>query len=457
MPEDEWLALGGEHIWLPYAQMKTVPVPLMAERTEGSRIYLKDGRVLVDGIASWWTACHGYNHPHIIKAMQEQLARMPHVMFGGLNHEPALRLAKRLAAITPGDLSRVFFSDSGSVAVEVALKMAVQYWLNKGEEGRTKFVSFRHAYHGDTAACMALCDPEEGMHAKFKGYLPEQFVAALPSPAAPRALAPSPAMRERVSVRTSLSRTAGEGGARSRATASEWEGEGLAELLGREAHHIAAVIIEPLVQGAGGMKFHNAATLKRVADLCRQHNVLLIADEIFTGFGRTGKMFACEEAGVVPDIMCLGKALTGGAISLAATIARPHVFEAFWSDDPQKALMHGPTYMANPLACAAANASLDLFEREPRLEQVRAIEAALREGLEPCRDLPGVIDVRVKGAIGVVQLEKSRDLNVLKQQFVEQGVWIRPFGDIVYLTPGFVIGEEELNKLIESLQIINRP
>ncbi len=409
----DWQTRGGDHIWLPYTQMKDAPVPLMAARTEGSRIILEDGRVLIDGVASWWTSCHGYNHPHILNAMQEQLARMPHVMFGGLNHEPALCLAKRLAAFAPGDLNRVFFSDSGSVAVEVALKMAVQYWLNKGEKGRVKFVHFRNGYHGDTTACMAVCDPDEGMHAKFRDYLPQQFLADLPRDDASTAA--------------------------------------LDALLKREQNYIAAVLIEPLVQGAGGMKFHDPDTLKRIADLCRKHNALLIADEVFTGFGRTGCMFACEEAGIVPDIMCLGKALTGGAIGLAATLARDHVFDAFWSDNSDAAFMHGPTYMANPLACAAANASLDLFEREPRLEQVKKIEAALREGLAPCRALRGVVDVRVKGAIGVVQFDKIHDLNGLRRKFVERGVWVRPFGDILYLTPAFTIGAEELVTLTTAV------
>ena len=408
-----WRMQGGDHIWLPYTQMKTALTPLMAVATHGSRIRLDDGGELIDGVASWWTACHGYNHPHIIGAMKAQLDAMPHVMFGGLNHPPALRLAKRLAALAPGDLDRVFFSDSGSVAVEVALKMAVQYWINKNEQGRTTFVSFRHGYHGDTAACMALCDPEEGMHAHFKDYLPQQFIADLP--------------RDGAGVKA------------------------LDDLLTREKRGIAGVIIEPLVQGAGGMKFHNAGTLKRIADLCVKHNVLLIADEIFTGFGRTGKMFACDDTGVVPDILCLGKGLTGGAITLAATLARAHVFEAFWADDLKAALMHGPTYMANPLACAAANASLDLFENEPRLRQVAAIEAALAEGLEPCRALPGVIDVRVMGAIGVVQLREIEDANWFKQQFIDRGVWVRVFGDIVYLTPAFTIARDELAVLIAAI------
>jgi adenosylmethionine-8-amino-7-oxononanoate aminotransferase len=412
-----------KHIWLPYTQMKIAQPPLQAASTQGSFITMADGRVLIDGIASWWTACHGYNHPHIVEAVKLQLDRMPHIMFGGIVHEPAVKLAERLAALAPGDLNRVFFSDSGSVAVEVALKMAVQYWLNKGVKGRTKFISFRHGYHGDTMACMSLCDPDEGMHAHFKDWLPEQILADLP--------------RER---RCSSPLKGGE------TSAAPFE-----EILEKNSHQVAAVIIEPLVQGAGGMKFHNVETLKCVADLCAKHGILLIADEVFTGFGRTGTMFACEQADITPDIMCVGKALTGGTMTLAATLARDHVFDAFLSDDPKHALMHGPTYMANPLACAAANASLDLFETEPRLQQVKKIEALLREGLEPCRILPGVKDVRIMGAIGVVQMDRPVDAAKLKQAFVERGVWIRPFGDIIYLTPAFTIGEGELAKLINAI------
>jgi len=402
-----------KHLWLPYSQMKTALPPLMVEKTEGSHIHLADGRVLIDGVASWWTACHGYNHPHIVAALQDQAARMPHIMFGGLVHEPAARLAARLAALAPGDIDRVFFVDSGSVAVEVALKMAVQYWLNQGVTGRTKFVHFRDGYHGDTNACMAICDPEESMHAHFKGWLPENICVDLP---------------------------------RDAATAQRFE-----DCLKAHKDKIAGVIVEPLAQGAGGMKFHDAACLRRIAETCARQKILLIADEIFTGFGRTGTMFACEQAQIVPDILCIGKALTGGTISLAATLARPHVFAAFWSDDAAAALMHGPTYMANPLACVAANASLDLFEREPRLRQVAALETALRAGLAACRGLPNVVDVRVKGAIGVVQLREIKNLPALRQAFIERGVWIRPFGDIIYLTPAFTIAPAELDELIASI------
>jgi adenosylmethionine-8-amino-7-oxononanoate aminotransferase len=405
----DWLRRGGEHLWLPYTQMKTSSPPLPVVATKGARIRLADGRELVDGISSWWTACHGYNHPHIADALRRQIATMPHIMFGGLVHEPACRLAARLCDLLPGNLSRVFFSDSGSVAVEIALKMAVQYWINRGVEGRTRFVSFRNAYHGDTAGVMAVCDPEEGMHRLFKGYLPEHFSIDVP--------------HDEVTIAD------------------------FRAFLAKHNEEIAGVIIEPLVQAAGGMKFHDPAILAAMAAATREAGLLFIADEIATGFGRTGTMFACARAGVHPDIVCLGKALTGGVMSLAATVATAELFEAFLSDDPEAALMHGPTYMANPLACAAANASLDLFEREPRLEQVAAIENALKDGLAPARRIEGVTDVRVLGAIGVVQLASMRQIDWLKCRFVEEGVWLRPFGDIVYLMPPFMISKSDLARL----------
>jgi adenosylmethionine-8-amino-7-oxononanoate aminotransferase len=393
--------------------MQTASAPLQAVRTEGALIHLADGRALVDGIASWWTACHGYNHPHIAAAVQGQLALMPHVMFGGFTHQPAERLARRLAALLPGDLNHVFFSDSGSVAVEVALKMAVQLWINRGVAGRTKILAFRNGYHGDTLGAMSLCDPEEGMHARFGAWLPKQIFTDLP-------------------------RTPDQAAA-------------LDELLTQHAHELAAVIVEPLVQGAGGMRFHTPETLATLARIVRRHGLPLIADEIFTGFGRTGSMFACEQAGVVPDIICLSKALTGGTMTLAATVATEEVFNAFLSDDPGFALMHGPTFMANPLACAAANASLDLFEREPRLAQVVHIAQRLEAGLAPCRALPGMVDVRVLGAIGVVQLSALPDREALKRAFLERGVWVRPFGDIIYLTPAFTISDAELDQLTAAI------
>ena len=412
-PTPDWLAEGYGHVWLPYTQMARVPPPLPVAATRGTRIILADDRELIDGIASWWTACHGYNHPHIRAAVAAQLERMPHVMFGGLANEPALRLARRLAGMFPDPLSRVFFSESGSVAVEIALKMALQYWLNQGVRGRHRFVSFQGAYHGDTFAAMSVCDPEEGMHSLFAGALPEQHVVPLPE---------------------------------DKAGAAAFDA-----YLARNADDVAAVIVEPLVQGAGGMRFHAPEVLRTLRAACDEYGLLLIADEIMTGFGRTGTMFACEQAGMVPDIVTLSKALTGGTMALAATVATERVFEAFLSDDADAALMHGPTFMANPLACAAANASLDLFEREPRLAQARAIEGHLATALEPARTLPGVVDVRVRGAIGVIQLDDMSRIGWLKQQFVEAGVWVRPFGNIVYVTPAFTIDEGDLARLTDAL------
>jgi adenosylmethionine---8-amino-7-oxononanoate aminotransferase len=406
-----WFAAGMPHIWLPYAQMKTAGDPLPVVATRGSRIVLADGRELIDGIASWWTACHGYNHPHIAAAVRRQLDVMPHVMFGGLAHEPALTLARRLAALMPAGLDRVFFSDSGSVAVEVAMKMAAQYWINKGVGERTRFVAFNGSYHGDTTGAMAVSDPVDGMHHAFGGLLPRHLFCDLPR-----------------------------------------DEESLAKLAGvveRHAEEIAGIIIEPLVQGAGGMLFHDVDVLERLRALADRHQILLIFDEIFTGFGRTGAMFASEA--VAPDIVTLSKALTGGAMPLAATIARRAVFDAFWSDAPSHALMHGPTYMANPLACAAANASLDLFEGEPRLSEVAAIAAGLQRGLAPCRGLLCVRDVRVKGAIGVVELDRIDDIYELRRRFVTEGVFVRPFGATVYLTPAFTVTPDELDALTHAV------
>jgi len=406
------------HLWLPYSQMQTEPPPLAVDRTEGVRVTLEDGRVLVDGIASWWTACHGYNHPHIRAAVTAQLQRMPHFMLGGAIHAPAQMLAQRLATLLPGDLEHVFFSESGSVAVEVAMKIALQFRFNQRDSARTRFLSFEHAYHGDTLAAMSVCDPKEGMHRLFGSALATQLVVPLPETA-------------------ELARNF------ERAVATH-------------AHELTAVIVEPLVQAAGGMKFHSPETLQLIAATARRHGVLLIFDEIATGFGRTGKLFACEHAGVVPDIVTLSKALTGGTLPLAATVATKRVFDAFLSDDPGFALMHGPTFAGNPLGCAAANASLDLFEKEPRLAQVAQIAAQLRDGLADCRSLAAVRDVRVLGAIGVVQLRRVPQLGALRRRLIEQGVWIRPFGDVVYLMPSLVIGREDLAVLIAAIARVLR-
>jgi len=405
----DWLTRGARHVWRPYCQMKTALPPLPVMRTEGCRIILEDGRELIDGIASWWTACHGYNHPHIRQAVELQLSRAPHVMFGGLAHEPAYRLAERLAAMLPGDLNHVFFAESGSVSVEIAMKMAVQHWINRGVTGRTRFLAFTGGYHGDTLATMTICDPEEGMHSLFAGVMPAQHVCPLPKDAASEAA--------------------------------------LDHLLAQHCQEIAAMIVEPRVQGAGGMLFHRDEVLRRLRRLADRHGVLLIFDEIFTGFGRTGDLFACVGAGVAPDIITLSKALTGGTLPLSAAIASRAVFEAFWSNDPGAALMHGPTYMANPLACAAANASLDIFEAGDWRGQVARIAAGLAAGLAPCRDAPGVVDVRVRGAIGVVEFAEPVEVGRLCARFAVEGVWIRPMGKVVYLTPSFTMTDVELDKL----------
>ncbi|QDH15219.1 adenosylmethionine--8-amino-7-oxononanoate transaminase [Oecophyllibacter saccharovorans] len=408
------------NLWLPYCQMQTAPLPPTVSHTQGTSLFLADGQELTDGVASWWTACHGYNHPHLQQALLAQAGRMPHVMFGGLLHEPARTLAARLADLLPGDLERVFFTDSGSVAMEVAAKIALQYHMNKARTGhepqasqRRRLLSFRGGYHGDTMGMMAVCDPEEGMHALFGPALPSQILADLPT--SPEKLA------------------------------------ALETLLSTRGHEIAAMLVEPLVQGAGGMVFHPPEVLQTLRRLCDRHGILLVFDEIFTGFGRTGTLFACQQASVVPDIIALSKALTGGMLPLAATVARRGIFDAFLSEAPEAALMHGPTFMANPLACAVANASLDLFAREPRLEQVAAISKQLREELAPCRTLPGVRDVRVMGAIGVVELEKLDNAPELGRRFMQEGVWIRPFRNIVYLTPAFTITPEQLRKLTAGL------
>ncbi|GAB4126026.1 MAG: adenosylmethionine--8-amino-7-oxononanoate transaminase [Rhodothalassiaceae bacterium] len=408
----DWFEDGLARLWRPYCQMKTAPLPLAVVATEGSRIRLADGRELIDGISSWWTAVHGYNHPHIRAAMASQLATMPHVMFGGLMHEPAARLAARLSALSPTGPGRVFFAESGSVSVEVAIKMALQYWLNRGER-RSKLVHFRHGYHGDTLGTMAVCDPEEGMHSLFRGMLATHVLADIP--------------------------VDGESERR------------FCDLLDRHHADVAAVIIEPLVQGAGGMRFHPPGALKALADAAQARGLLLIADEIFTGFGRTGTMFACEQAGVRPDIMTVSKALTGGTTPLSAAIAGEHVYAAFHDEDPMKALMHGPTYMAHPLGCAAANASLDLFAREPRLAEAQALGEKMDSALRPLARHRAVADIRVMGAIGVVELRSERDAHGLGAAFLADGVFLRPLGRVVYLTPALNIPDAGLERLCQAI------
>ncbi|WP_299008320.1 adenosylmethionine--8-amino-7-oxononanoate transaminase [uncultured Caulobacter sp.] len=414
MTDPDWLTAGAPHVWRPYCQMKTARPPLPVVATRGSRLVLADGRELVDGLASWWTACHGYNPPHIAAALRDQIERMPHVMFGGLAHEPAYRLAERLARMLPGDLNHVFFAESGSVSVEIAMKMSLQFHINRGVAGRTKFLAFRGGYHGDTLATMTVCDPEEGMHSLFAGVMPAQVIADLPCDADSEAA--------------------------------------LDALLAERGGEIAAILIEPLVQGAGGMLLHPPEVLRTLRRLADKHGVLLIFDEIFTGFGRTGTLFAMQAAGVEPDIVTLSKALTGGTLPLSAAVAARKIFEAFWSDDASAALMHGPTYMANPLACAAANASLDLFEDGAWAADVARVGAALAEGLEPCRTGRGVVDVRILGAIGVVEFDAPLAVGDLCARFAELGAWIRPMGKVIYLTPAFTTPDADLALLTSAVR-----
>ena len=401
------------NLWHPYSQMRNLDYVPKAKATLGSKITLANNKILIDGTASWWTACHGYNHPKIIKAMKEQIDQMPHIMFGGLTHNPAEDLAKKITNILPTTFEHVFFVDSGSVAVEVSMKMAIQYWVNNKVYTKRKFLSFKNGYHGDTLGAMSVCDPSEGMHTLFKGYLPEQINTELPI--------------------------------------NKVKKEAFKSTLLDNKHEIAAIILEPLVQCAGGFKFHSIETLKFIDDLAKENNILIIADEIATGFGRTGSMFAFEQSKIKPDIICLGKALTGGTISLAAVVANSKIYDAFLSDNDEDALMHGPTYMANPLACSAANASIDLFRTEPRLEQVKNIEKELNNKLIECKNMKSVIDVRVKGALGVIQVKKMHNLNWLRKKFVEDGVWIRPFLDVIYIMPSFTISNAEITKLTESI------
>ena len=404
-------------LWRPYCQMKTASKPIEVASTQGVTLRLKDGRELIDGISSWWTACHGYNHPKIVDTIIQQARKMPHVMMGGIVHEQAVRLAERLANCLPGKGNRVFLSDSGSVAVEVAMKMAVQHWANQSPTGRTcrnKFISFQNSYHGDTVGAMSVCDPEDSMHANFKGFLLDQFPQAIP---------------ENDELELAFD-----------------------SFVASRKDQIAAVIIEPLVQMAAGMRFHSTGALQRIERVCQRHELLLIVDEVATGFGRVGEMFAYQSAGIRPDIICVGKGLTGCSVGLAATIATAKVYEPFHSERWESALMHGPTFMGNPIACAAANASLDLFENENRLGQVHAIHSVLVEKLSPLSSFDDVAAVNCLGAVGAVRLKHEIDVQKAIEFFVDQGVWIRPIRDTVYLAPAFTIEEHDLAQLCEVLK-----
>ncbi|QEY18898.1 adenosylmethionine--8-amino-7-oxononanoate transaminase [Cellvibrio sp. KY-GH-1] len=413
------LRLDRAHVWHPYTNFNQPGSITPISHAQGVELHLADGRVLIDGMSSWWSTLHGYNHPVLNQAVIDQLGKMAHVMFAGITHEPAVKLASTLAKITPAGLNKVFFSDSGSVAVEIALKMAIQYWHAQGQPQRTTFLTLKRGYHGDTFGAMSVCDPHSGMHHLFHHSLAHHLFAD-----APACKFDEPFQESHIGK--------------------------FAQLIQQHRQKIAAVIVEPIVQGAGGMRFYSPDYLRRVRELCDKHEILLIVDEVATGFGRTGKLFACEYAGISPDIMCLGKAMSAGYITLAATLCNDKVSNGISSGE-NPAFMHGPTYMANPLACAVANASIDLLLNSNWQEKVAAISQQLREELAPCKEFSYVTDVRVLGAIGVVELADDIDTSKLLPLFVEHGVWIRPFGKIVYLMPPFVINSEQLSRLTSAV------
>ncbi|NEW76258.1 adenosylmethionine--8-amino-7-oxononanoate transaminase [Streptomyces rhizosphaericus] len=431
MPEPltpaELRELDRQHVWHPYGPMPGRQDPLVVESAAGVRLRLAEPvegvRELVDGMSSWWSAIHGYNHPALNDAARGQLDRMSHVMFGGLTHEPAVRLATRLVEITPEPLQHVFLADSGSVSVEVAVKMCLQYWRSLGHPAKRRLLTWRGGYHGDTWQPMAVCDPEGGMHRLWSGVLPEQIFADAPPPGFDAD--PDPAYERHVR-----------------------------ELVARHAHELAAVIVEPVVQGAGGMRFHSPALLRVLREACDEHDVLLVFDEIATGFGRSGALFAAEHAGVCPDVMCLGKALTGGYLTLAATLCTPRVAEGI-SRGEVPVLAHGPTFMGNPLATAVACASIDLLLSYDWRQEVKRIETGLRDGLAEAAAVPGVRDVRVLGAIGVVQLDRPMDdaaMAAATRAAVREGVWLRPFRDLLYTMPPYITGDHDLARICAAVR-----
>jgi adenosylmethionine-8-amino-7-oxononanoate aminotransferase len=406
------------HIWHPYSAMRSDSPVYQVESASGVRLKLADGRELIDGMASWWCVIHGYNHPVMNDALTSQLNKMSHVMFGGLTHEPAINLTEKLVAITPEALQHVFYSDSGSVSVEVAMKMAIQYWHSKGQSRRQKFVSLRHGYHGDTFGAMSVCDPETGMHSLFNDVLVNQVFVEQPR-------------------------------CRFAEPCSEQDIAALEDAL-KNNNDIAALIMEPIVQGAGGMWFYSAEYLKRARQLCNKYDVLLILDEIATGFGRTGKLFACEHAGISPDIMCVGKSLTGGYMTLAATLTTKEVADSIDNGEPG-VFMHGPTFMANPLACTAALTSINLLLDSDWQQNITRIEQTFKKALSPCNQFDNVKEVRVLGAIGVIEMKQPVDMKTITEAFVEAGIWVRPFGKLVYLMPPFVMNDDDLQQLTRAV------
>ncbi|WP_433340116.1 adenosylmethionine--8-amino-7-oxononanoate transaminase [Streptomyces sp. CA-253872] len=416
LPLPQLRELDRRHVWHPYGPMPGRAEPLVVASASGVRLRLADGSgELIDGMSSWWSAIHGYNHPVLNEAAREQLGRMSHVMFGGLTHEPAVRLAKLLADVTPEGLEHVFLADSGSVSVEVAVKMCLQYWRSLGRPAKRRLLTWRGGYHGDTWQPMSVCDPEGGMHELWSGVLPRQVFADAP-----------PAEYE------------------------EGYATRLRALIGRHAHELAAVIVEPVVQGAGGMRFHSPAYLRVLREACDAHEVLLVFDEIATGFGRTGALFAADHARVTPDVMCVGKALTGGYMTMAATLCTPGVAEGI-SRGEVPVLAHGPTFMGNPLAAAVACASLELLLSQDWPTEVKRIEEGLRDGLARAAEIPGVRDVRVLGAIGVVQLDHDIDMKAATDAAVREGVWLRPFRDLIYTMPPYVIGNADLARITRAV------